>query len=356
MARLASEGVLVADHQGGILAALGDRVVAADPSLLDVEKAEIRHLPRLELHREQGGRRRTFVVRGGGGECARAVSDIRKSAQDDLNAQRWGMAVAAVGFDTETRPKFTKGGSAHKVALVQIATYEHAWLFRCCKIGIPNALQELLEDPQILKVGVGVRSDVSAIRTRLPSFNDHGSFCDLSDGFKMAFPRLRRLGLRNLSASILGMSMSKAQQTSNWEAGSLTRGQQIYAANDAYVGLELLGILTGVRKVAPYENPCSDRSSLNGTSTADRRDGRASNSAASQTVKRVDLSVAICCSQESLDAAFGEGHGWTPCGVESTPWVIFSTLSKNLSLATADKEADGCLRSQQRGPANSNRA
>ena len=80
------------------------------------------------------------------GRGARAVSDIRKSAQDDLNAQRWGMAVAAVGFDTETRPKFTKGGSAHKVALVQIATYEHAWLFRCCKIGIPNALQELLED------------------------------------------------------------------------------------------------------------------------------------------------------------------------------------------------------------------
>jgi hypothetical protein len=312
-------------HSGGILAVLDDRG-AFDPSLLDVAKTEIRHLPRLELH--LASRRRSVVVRTTT-ECARAVADIRQSAADDLAEQRWALGVAAVGFDTETKPKFTKGGSAHKVALVQIATHHCAWLIRTSIIGVPPCLVMLLEDPSILKCGIGVRSDVSAVRTRVPSFDDHGSFCDLSDGFKKAFPLLRRLGLRNLSASVLGRNMSKGQQMSNWENNRLNPAQQVYAANDAFVGLELLGILTGVRHAAPHDNGNSNGKYGAGGG----RSGQNGGGSASQRVRRVNLSVEIICSQVSLTAKFGADHGWTPCGcrVNSMPNLISHFMSKNFA-------------------------
>ena len=301
---------------------LGERG-AVDPSLLDVAKTEIRSLPRLELHRE--GRRRTVVVRTQS-SCARAVDDIRHHAAEDVAERRWRIGIAAVGFDTETKPKYTKGGNSHKVALIQIATHDCAWLFQSSIIGIPACLAALLEDPKILKVGVGVRSDVAAIRTRVASFDDHGSFCDLSDGFRKAFPLLRRLGLRNLSASVLGQNMSKGQQMTNWEKDTLTQPQQAYAANDAYVGLELLGILTGARQVAPHGNGGSG-------GVDDQKTRQVGGKSASQRVRRVNLSVEIQCNQATLDAEFGAGHGWMPCGcsVNSMPNLISHFMSKNFA-------------------------
>jgi ribonuclease D len=58
------------------------------------------------------------------------------------------------------------------------------------------------------------------------------------------FPRLRRLGLRNLSASVLHLNLSKGAQMSNWE-GRMSAKMSTYASNDALVGLVLFRGLIG---------------------------------------------------------------------------------------------------------------
>jgi ribonuclease D len=56
---------------------------------------------------------------------------------------------------------------------------------------------------------------------------------------------IKELGLKKLSAIILGYSISKSQQVSNWEAPILTDHQQLYAATDAWVCRRIYLALNG---------------------------------------------------------------------------------------------------------------
>ena len=49
-----------------------------------------------------------------------------------------------IGFDTETKPSFKKGVN-NQVALLQLSSRNHAFLFRLNKIGLPKEIKELLE-------------------------------------------------------------------------------------------------------------------------------------------------------------------------------------------------------------------
>jgi ribonuclease D len=135
-----------------------------------------------------------------------------------------------LGFDTETRPSFKKG-TRHKVSLLQLADDHDAWLFRLNMLGLPPELTALLSSPGIVKVGVAVHDDIKALRHLTPF--EPGGFVDLQN--VVADHGIKQLGLKRLSAIILGFSISKSQQTSNWEAPGLTQPQQVYAATDAWV-------------------------------------------------------------------------------------------------------------------------
>jgi ribonuclease D len=135
-----------------------------------------------------------------------------------------------LGFDTETRPSFKKG-TRHKVSLLQLADDRNAWLFRLNMIGLPPELGALLSSPDIVKVGVAVHDDIKALRS-LETF-EPGGFVDLQT--VVAAHGIKQLGLKRLSAIVLGFSISKSQQTSNWEAPGLSPQQQVYAATDAWV-------------------------------------------------------------------------------------------------------------------------
>jgi ribonuclease D len=135
-----------------------------------------------------------------------------------------------LGFDTETRPSFKKG-TRHKVSLLQLADDQSAWLFRLNMIGLPPELAALLANPDIVKIGVAVHDDIKALRHLTPF--EPGGFVDLQT--VVAEHGIKQLGLKRLSAIILGFSISKSQQTSNWEAPGLTPQQQVYAATDAWV-------------------------------------------------------------------------------------------------------------------------
>ena len=135
-----------------------------------------------------------------------------------------------LGFDTETRPSFTKG-RVNQVALLQLATETEVFLFRLCKMGMPKSLLSLLADPGILKVGVAIKNDLDVIRRSAKI--THQGFIDLQ---KMAQEfNIKNIGLAKMAGIVLGVRISKSQQTSNWENNILTEAQQRYAATDAWM-------------------------------------------------------------------------------------------------------------------------
>jgi hypothetical protein len=134
-----------------------------------------------------------------------------------------------VGMDTETRPKFVKGGENHPPALLQIATESTAYLFRLTfrrgggggstdqqqrrDDAMTNSLMKLLSDTGIIKVGIGIHNDVRELE-RVYGIETCGcggsSFLDLGKLVGLRWPNIRRAGLRNLTATVLGYRLSKA--------------------------------------------------------------------------------------------------------------------------------------------------
>jgi ribonuclease D len=139
-----------------------------------------------------------------------------------------------LGFDTETRPMFVKG-KRNKVSLIQLSTNNLAVLIRINKIGVPDELVNLLSDPSVIKSGVALRDDLCFL-SRVRKFTPAG-FVDLQSFVKQF--GIESSGLKKLTAIVLGFRISKGQQTTNWEADSLTEAQQVYAATDAWVCFEI---------------------------------------------------------------------------------------------------------------------
>lgn len=135
-----------------------------------------------------------------------------------------------LGFDTETKPAFKKG-VVNEVALLQLSTEDRAFLFRLNKIGLPNGLKGILENPEIRKIGVAIRDDIKGLQ-KLNSFKP-GGFVELQDHVKDY--GIQDFSLKKLSAIVLGYRISKSQRITNWEAPDLTEAQQIYAATDAWI-------------------------------------------------------------------------------------------------------------------------
>ncbi|MCC5938746.1 MAG: 3'-5' exonuclease domain-containing protein 2 [Lunatimonas sp.] len=152
---------------------------------------------------------------------------------EELVEELYGQAY--IGFDTETRPAFRKGVS-YQVALLQLATREKAFLVRLNHMGLPKVVKQILENPRVVKVGAAVRDDLKALKKLDTSFNPE-AFFDLNEELKKV--GFLNVGVRNLSAMVLGIRISKSEQVSNWEADSLTDKQQLYAATDAWACLEI---------------------------------------------------------------------------------------------------------------------
>jgi len=159
------------------------------------------------------------------------MPDTEEAAEKAANEL---LAASRVGIDTETRPVFRKG-VVHPVALVQLALPEVVYLFRLNIYGLHDGIRELLESPDIQKIGIAQKDDAKELRR---DFDCHPEgLVDLNDlcrdyGYQNG-------GARNLCAMILGKRISKSQQTSNWEAKTLSPAQQRYAATDAWICLEM---------------------------------------------------------------------------------------------------------------------
>ena len=148
-----------------------------------------------------------------------------------------------IGFDTETRPSFT-ARTTNKVALMQIAAGKVCYLIRLNRLPLDKALIAILQNPNIKKVGAAVQNDIQRLN-ELRHFKAAG-FVDLQN--MVGQFGIEDRSLRKLSAIILGKKVSKAQRLSNWESHTLTPQQQLYAATDAWVCVEILNALKRAEK------------------------------------------------------------------------------------------------------------
>lgn len=154
-----------------------------------------------------------------------------------------------IGFDTETRPVFTSRAPQNGVALLQLSSGRHAFLFRLHRMGLPDELVEILSSSDIVKVGASVHDDIRGLQKIYPftanAFVDLQKICGdwgITDK-----------SVKKLTAIIMGRRISKTQQLSNWEAPQLSDAQKIYAATDAWICREMYFKLLSTRKLSKQE-------------------------------------------------------------------------------------------------------
>lgn len=153
-------------------------------------------------------------------ELARALADFRQEG--------------VVGFDTETRPAFTKGVS-HLPCVVQAATARAVYVFQLRRLDVSAVLRELLAQPRIVKAGVALAHDLRTLKQVFPF--DEKNVLDL--GIIARRRGMSQTGLRNLAGIFLGIRIPKGAKTTNWAAPHLSAAQITYAATDAWTCREL---------------------------------------------------------------------------------------------------------------------
>jgi len=144
------------------------------------------------------------------------------------------LGESVVGFDTETRPAFSRGES-YLPSLVQFATASAVYLFQAQQPELFDAMREILSSESVVKAGVSVTDDLRALK-KLFEF-DEKSVVDLGKVAK--HHGLKQTGVRNLTGVFLGTRIPKGAKTTNWAARRLTPQQITYAATDAWACREL---------------------------------------------------------------------------------------------------------------------
>ncbi len=141
-----------------------------------------------------------------------------------------------VGFDTESRPTFSREQVSEGPHLVQLATEERAYLFPTHVPAGVETVVALLARPGLLKVGFGLASDRQLISRRWQA--DVADLVDLDQRFRGLGFR-RSLGVRAAVALTMGRRFVKSKKisTSDWSRPQLDDRQKLYAANDAYAAL-----------------------------------------------------------------------------------------------------------------------
>ncbi len=157
-------------------------------------------------------------------ELERAVKSIRKSK--------------LIGFDSEQRPTFTKGETPHGVAVIQLANLTECYVIQVKKVRNLSSLFELIEDDNIVKVGVNLTGDRQALYTEFGV--KMRATIDI-DGVLSKLTSRDSIGAKKAATIFLKRNLQKSKKisTSNWEAKVLSQKQVKYAAEDACVAYDV---------------------------------------------------------------------------------------------------------------------
>ncbi len=135
----------------------------------------------------------------------------------------------AVAIDSETM-----GLVPHRdrLCLVQLSAgdgHAHIVQLNAAPFGAPH-LKRLLADPQILKIFHFARFDIAAFQHWLEVDTAPVYCTKIASRLTRTFTD--RHGLKDLARDLIGVDLSKQQQSSDWGAETLTEAQIDYAASD----------------------------------------------------------------------------------------------------------------------------
>lgn len=155
------------------------------------------------------------------------------------------MGQVALGFDIEWKPSFQKGILPGKAAVMQICCdSQYCYVMHIFHSGIPQSLQVLLEDSEIIKVGVAIDGDAVKV------FSDYkvsvNALEDLSDLANQKFDSdCRHWSLAALTEEFICKELPKPKKIrlGNWELYPLSNAQLQYAATDAFASWQIYQVL-----------------------------------------------------------------------------------------------------------------
>jgi ribonuclease D len=134
-----------------------------------------------------------------------------------------------VAIDTET---LGLNPFRDRLCLAQLSSGDgvcHAVQFAAGAYAAPN-LKRLLTDPKVTKLFHFARFDIAVFRRYL-GVDCKPIYCT-KIGSKLVRTYTDRHGLKDLVRELLGVELSKEQQSSDWGASELTEKQLAYAASD----------------------------------------------------------------------------------------------------------------------------
>lgn len=175
------------------------------------------------------------------------------SAVEEIKAEK------VVGFDTESKPVFTRGVVNHGPHIVQFATRTKAFIFQLHRTECLPFLIEILQSKDILKVGFALKSDqghlINKLGVQLRAVLDMNTVFH-ADGY------IRETGVKTAVAIVFNKKFHKSKKdtTSNWALPQLSEKQLLYAANDAWAALMVLLALNRPYKDLPITGltPCEN--------------------------------------------------------------------------------------------------
>ncbi len=158
------------------------------------------------------------------------------------------MAAALVGFDTESKPTFSKGEKSEGPHVLQFSTTEKAFIFQSHVSESHSAIVELLKSTTLTKIGFGLGGDLTQISNRFGI--RPGAIVDLDRSFRERGYR-NAVGAKSAIAMLFNRKMTKSKSVtiSNWAAKELSERQLIYAANDAYAAIMVFHALRDEKKI-----------------------------------------------------------------------------------------------------------
>ena len=187
------------------------------------------------------------------------------------------LGKTVIGFDIEWKPNATsEDGVKKNVSLIQLASEERIALFhvaRYAKDGVENlvslCLKRVMEDPNITKVGVSVKSDCTRL-AKYMGIQARGIF-ELSHLYKLIKHSTGNIKLIDKKLVALAKQVEEHLQlplfkgsvrSSDWSE-ALSYDQIRYAASDSYAGLQLYNLMETKRNALIPTPPRPAHAELN---------------------------------------------------------------------------------------------
>lgn len=175
-----------------------------------------------------------------------SVTYLREASEMDTQLRSALAAPGTVGRTIGLDLEWNVGLAPGRTAVMQIATATRIFVLHVSHLrALPDAIAQLLVDKTIPKVGVAVRQDLAKL-SRDFGLEPRGAL-ELSriarrvDVGRWKARRWPLISLRNLSSTYLMRDLRKdSTRMSTWTVAPLSEEQLAYAANDAYVALEIL--------------------------------------------------------------------------------------------------------------------